>query len=124
MYNHGTPEETIQVRTGHKSINGLRVYEQPGLEQQWEACEAIADVANKQGRKNSGLDIYISHENILAQTIHRPTFPPLQFANSGVPVLPPSLTFSGCSVNVFKAQVYLLVSPKKTSASFDLCCSY
>jgi len=27
MYNHGIPEKTIQVRTGHKSINGLRVYE-------------------------------------------------------------------------------------------------
>ena len=30
MYNHGIPEKTIQVQTGHKSIDSLRVYEQPG----------------------------------------------------------------------------------------------
>ena len=41
MYNHGIPEKTIQVRTGHKSIDSLRVYERPGLEQHREACEAL-----------------------------------------------------------------------------------
>ena len=36
MYNHGLREKTLKIRTGHKSINGLRAYERPGLEQQRE----------------------------------------------------------------------------------------
>ena len=69
MYNHGIPEKTIQVRTGHKSIDGLRVYERPGLEQHREACEALADVTNKQVLpKSSGLDV--SYQNIVAPTVH------------------------------------------------------
>ena len=89
MYNHGIPEKTIQVRTGHKSIDSLRVYERPGLEQHREACEVLADVTNKQVlSKSSGLDV--SHQNIVAPTVHCPTFLPVQLANSGAPVLPPS----------------------------------
>jgi len=119
MYNHGIPEKTIQVRTGHKSINGLRVYEQPGLEQQREACEALADVTNKQGQ-SSGLDGNVSHQNILAPTIHRPTFPPVHVVNSGAPALPPSFTFSGCSVNVFTGPIMTSGTFQSSSTSFGL----
>ena len=119
MYNHGIPEKTIQVRTGHKSIDGLRVYERPGLEQHQEACEALADVTNKQVLpKSSGLDV--SYQNIVAPTVHRPTFPPVQLANSGAPVLPPSFTFSGCSVNVFTGPVMTSGTFQSSSTSFGL----
>ena len=117
MYNHGIPEKTIQVRTGHKSIDSLRVYERPGLEQHREACEALADISNKQVvPKRSTL----GHQNILAPTIHCPTFPPAQFANSGTPVLPPSFTFSGCSVNVFTGPVMTSGTFQTFSTSFGL----
>ena len=39
MYKHGIQEKTIQSLTGHKSIEALRVYERPGLEQHRGACE-------------------------------------------------------------------------------------
>ena len=119
MYNNGIPEKTIQVRTGHKSINGLRVYECPGLEQQREACEALADVTNKQVvPKSSELDV--SHQNIVAPTVHRPTFPPVQLANSGAPILPPSFTFSGCSVNVCTGLVMTSGTFQSSSTPFGL----
>ncbi len=38
MYNSGIPEKTIQSRTGHKSVEALRVYQQPSKEQQAKAC--------------------------------------------------------------------------------------
>ena len=68
----------------------------------------------------------LGHQNILAPTIHCPTFPPAQFANSGTPVLPPSFTFSGCSVNVFTEPVMTSGTfqppppPPSTSTSFGL----
>ena len=46
MYNHGIPEKTIQHRTGHKSIDGLRVYERPGEVQHRQACKALSDITN------------------------------------------------------------------------------
>ena len=42
MYNSGIPEKTIQSRTGHNSIEALRVYERPSKEQQAKACKALA----------------------------------------------------------------------------------
>ena len=40
MYNSGIPEKTIpQSRTGHKSVEALRVYERPNTEQQAKACK-------------------------------------------------------------------------------------
>lgn len=41
--NHHIPDKTIQVQTGHKRIDSLRV-ERPKLEEQQEACEALADI--------------------------------------------------------------------------------
>ena len=48
MFNSGVAEKTIQDRTGHKSIGGLRVYERPDDEQQRKACEVLAlpDITN------------------------------------------------------------------------------
>ena len=68
--------------------------------------------------KSSGLDV--SHQNIVAPTVHRPTFPPVQLANSGAPVLPPSFTFSGCSVNVFTGPVMTSGTFQSSSTSFGL----
>ena len=51
MYKHGVQEKTIQSRTGHKSVEALRVYEQPGVEQHREACEALADITNTSAEK-------------------------------------------------------------------------
>ena len=104
-------------RTGHKSIDSLRLYERPGLEQHWEACEALADISNKQVVPKRST---FGHQNILAPTIHCPTFPPAQFANSGTPVLPPSFTFSGCSVNVFTGSVMTSGTFQTSSTSFGL----
>jgi len=60
----------------------------------------LANVTNKQGQESSGVDVNVSHQNILAPTIHYPTFPPVHFVNSGAPALPPSFTsqwvFSEC----------------------------
>ena len=33
LYNSGTAEKTIQLRAGHKSITGVRVYERPDVKQ-------------------------------------------------------------------------------------------
>ena len=68
--------------------------------------------------KRSGLDV--SHQNIVAPTVHRPTFSPVQLANSGAPVLPPSFTFSGCSVNVFTGPVMTSGTFQSSSTSFGL----
>ena len=46
MYNQGIQEKTIQSRTGHKSVEALRVYERPGVKQHREACEALANISN------------------------------------------------------------------------------
>ena len=48
MYRCGIAEKTIQSRTGHKSVDALRVYERPGQEQQRMACDALTDVSNCQ----------------------------------------------------------------------------
>ena len=47
MYNSGIPEKTIQSRTGHKSVEALRVYERPSKEQQAKACRALACTETK-----------------------------------------------------------------------------
>ena len=41
LYRSGVAERTIQARTGHKSIEALRIYERPGEREDRDACNAV-----------------------------------------------------------------------------------
>ena len=43
MYNGGVGEKTIQSRTGHKSLEALRVYERPSREEHMKACDVLSN---------------------------------------------------------------------------------
>lgn len=92
MYRSGIPEKTIQSRTGHKSVDALRVYERPGQEQQQMACNALTDVSNCQSLSS----------NLGAG---KPQSARPWFNLPMTPSVPPTFTFSGCSVNVFTAPI-------------------
>ena len=105
MYKDGIQEKTIQSRTGHNSIEILRVYERPGVEQHRGACEALADITN-------------SAEKQLVQ-LRKPQVPsllpavyPCHMPVSGVGAQAPTFNFNGCSVNVF-------TGPVMTSGTFE-----
>ena len=57
LHNHGIPEKTIQVQTGHKSMNDLRVYKRYGLEQQREAYEALLMLPTRQSKRSLPLSL-------------------------------------------------------------------
>ena len=96
MYKHGIQEKTIQSRTGHKSLEALRVYERPGIEQHREACEALANITNT-GRQLIQPPKPQLHGALT--TVYPCTGPP------SVSAQPPTFNFSGCSVNVFTGPV-------------------
>ena len=80
MYEHGIQEKTIQSRTGHKSVEALRVYERPSTEQHKEACKALSNVTNKSEKQ------------------------PVPMCNApahSIPSQPPVFNFNGCSVNIY-----------------------
>ena len=48
MYRKGIPEKAIQSRTGHKSIEALRMYERVSTDQERGMCHVLSDVTNQQ----------------------------------------------------------------------------
>jgi len=71
MYNHGLREKTLKIRTGHKSINGLRAYERPGLEQQQEPLLML--LTNKAKR---AVDLMLTSVVENSCTNHSPSYFP------------------------------------------------
>ena len=104
MYKHGIQEKPIQSRTGHKSVEALRVYEWPGVEQHREAWEALADITNISAEKQL---IHLPKSKL-------PSVLPAVYPchTTGMSAQVPTSNFSGCSVNVF-------TGPVMTSGTFE-----
>ncbi len=93
LYRGGIAEKTIQARTGHKSIEALRVYERPGEIQHKEASNVLANVPGPSGTLKDAT-------NAMPVRINAP--------RSVVPALTqctPSFNFSGCSVTIYNGPV-------------------
>ena len=75
----------------------------------------LADVTNKQGQKSSGLDVNVDQSSEYSCTNHS-----LSYFPSCAPALPPSFTFSGCSVNVFTGPIMTSGTLQSSSTSFGL----
>ena len=111
LYRSGVAERTIQARTGHKSIEALRIYERPGERGDRDACNALADISNStalvpcRGSTNSQ-PIATYPSSVGFKDMCSAFAPP--FAPSFAPSFaPPSLNFSGCSVNVYTGPVMI-----------------
>ena len=87
LYRSGVAERTIQARTGHKSIEALRVYERPGEMNDRNACNALANLTNTPKSVSPSA--------------------PLPPAINIVPSQagPASFSFSGCSVKIYNGPV-------------------
>ena len=69
MYTGGVGEKTIQTRTGHKSLDALRVYERPSCEQQKQACDILSGAS-----ASTATLIPVSSTSITAKEPSQPTY--------------------------------------------------
>lgn len=85
MYKCGIPEKTIQSRTGHKSIEALRIYERPGPEQH-------SSVPNEQKEDEQAATSVVGCQS-MSQSFQKMT--------SNTPVF----NFNNCSVTLYTGNV-------------------
>ena len=94
MYKGGIPERMIQARTGHKSIEALRVYERPGMEQNIQACKALANITNQ--------DLSKSNDHIPCSSNSTSTASSFQnMSNASAP----NFVFNNCTVTLYTGNV-------------------
>ena len=103
MYNNGIPEKTIQSRTGHKSVEALRVYERPNKEQQAKACRALACTQTTPVPTTTALsDVTNSQASAASVHVGGPSMPvPWGSNQSNVP----HFTFNNCNITMYNGSV-------------------
>ena len=103
MYNSGIPEKTIQSRTGHKSVEALRVYERPSKEQQAKACRALACTETKPvpATTTTALSDVTNHFQASVASVN-PSGPNMPFP-WGFNV--PNFTFNNCNISMYNGSV-------------------
>ena len=102
MYNSGIPEKTIQSRTGHKSIEALRVYERPNKKQQAKACRALAFTRAVPIQTTNALSDITNSPAISTAPVHAsaPSMP-TPFGFNAIP----HFTFNNCNVTMYNGNM-------------------
>ena len=98
LFAAGVPERIIQQRTGHRSLDALRLYERPTEKQQQAISSVLASAAPTP---------YSSA--LMQQTQHLPAVPasPVADPTRSFPMLPaPTQNFYNCTVNIYNAPTY------------------
>ena len=98
LFAAGVPERIIQQRTGHRSLDALRLYERPTEQQQQAVSSVLASAAPTP---------YSSA--LMQQTQHLPAVPapPVADPTRSFPMLPaPTQNFYNCTVNIYNAPTY------------------